>query len=429
MGQGLCCNPKSETPEGQPTPTPKKSYAEFKDEIPIEETPREKESPKVTVHVTVQNEVKQDERRDQSQVEMEAKKKEEIQKKEAELKRKEQDLRNEEERMKEELRKKEEERRQEEQRRKEEEQRQKEQEERKKQEEEQKKKKEQERKEKETKEKKRKSEIQENCRVWGRPQYEKVWDTKGLLKIAVNCSFWHSPPPSGWSVLGDVVWPGSNWDKNPNLHGRRSLIIRSSLPFQFPAPKDYKCVWHNKNKSVSAWTNKPVSIWEPIPINENFQAIGHVVQNNYEKPSLDRMRTVHKSMLRECKKHECKKVWDKKGTGTKGRLMTIFETPMNLFIAVPLETDEAPTQKLWMMRDYEFMDFGVSWAKGLKLQQEKRHTIHPIVNNNHNSKNPTTTNNIKSKKEEEEMDLEELDTENSKNIESPNRDGSLMIMS
>jgi len=199
-----------------------------------------------------------------------------------------------------------------------------------------------------------KKELSTICKVIS-PTFEKIWDTKMMLGIDIPVSFWDPIIPPGWCSLGSYCKPGKeDFKKGPHLDNIKTIIVKNDNDKWFPKPKDYRCIWHNKKVQAKSWLSKPISVWEPIPPDENYISLGYIVHTKYTLPPLDRVRCVHRSLVRSGTiDTDYKRIWTDGGSGTGAHWCIVFQSKLNVFVAAPTFCEHPGNDKVWIVAHIE----------------------------------------------------------------------------
>lgn len=120
--------------------------------------------------------------------------------------------------------------------------------------------------------------------------YSVIWfnnSGKGLTG-----SFYHPIPyRQGFYPLGSVVW--GDFDPEHPIGSYAAIVVKASPGSDALAPPvDYQLVWTDMGMDEDI----RCSVWKPVPPNDNYAALGLVAQTGWDKPSLDAVRCVKKSL-------------------------------------------------------------------------------------------------------------------------------------
>ncbi|MFC1961886.1 Vps62-related protein [Chloroflexota bacterium] len=157
--------------------------------------------------------------------------------------------------------------------------------------------------------------------------FKMAWNDKDS-RGKYNGGFWKPVPPAGYYALGFL---GRSNYGNPN--GNTAVIVVKDIDSSgvLAAPKDYTQIWHDKGTGAS-WDG---SFWQPVAP-EGYVALGVVVVNGYNKPSLDAIRCVRKDLTANAKIGEM--VWNDTNTRWAG----FHEDPRYRFSAWKVAPPDAP---------------------------------------------------------------------------------------
>ena len=99
------------------------------------------------------------------------------------------------------------------------------------------------------------------------------------------------PYRTGYYPLGSVVW--GDFDPEHPIGNYAAVVVKASPGSDaLAAPVDYELVWTDYGMDETL----RCSIWKPLPPNDNYCAMGLVAQTGWEKPSLEAVRCVKKSL-------------------------------------------------------------------------------------------------------------------------------------
>ncbi|XP_038973223.1 uncharacterized protein LOC120105138 [Phoenix dactylifera] len=139
--------------------------------------------------------------------------------------------------------------------------------------------------------------------------FAKVWAThEGGQDDSGATVFVPSPIPTGFSVLGCYAQPN-----NRPLFGWVLVGRDTSCEGTLAKPVDYTLLWSSESSNIKQDGNG--YFWLPAPP-EGYKAVGLLVTNSSEKPSLDEVRCVRADLTDACEDEEL--IWDKDGFGVSG---------------------------------------------------------------------------------------------------------------
>ncbi|KAG1368787.1 vacuolar protein sorting-associated protein 62 [Cocos nucifera] len=139
--------------------------------------------------------------------------------------------------------------------------------------------------------------------------FTKVWAThEGGQDNSGATFFVPSPIPTGFSLLGCYAQPN-----NRPLFGWVLVGRDTCSEGTLAKPVDYTLLWNSESSNFKQDGNG--YFWLPTPP-EGYKAVGLVVTNSSEKPSLDDVRCVRLDLTDACENDES--IWDKDGFSVHG---------------------------------------------------------------------------------------------------------------
>ncbi|GMG99597.1 hypothetical protein Nepgr_001437 [Nepenthes gracilis] len=104
-----------------------------------------------------------------------------------------------------------------------------------------------------------------------------------------------SPIPEGFFLLGCHSQPNNKPLFGWVLVGKDNTNDPSAAALEKPA--DYTLVWSSQSLKIKQ--DSPVYIWLPTP-SDGYKAVGHIITNSPDKPSLDEIRCVRSDLTEQC---------------------------------------------------------------------------------------------------------------------------------
>lgn len=207
--------------------------------------------------------------------------------------------------------------------------------------------------------------------------FTKIWTTRSLKTASATCSIWKPHIELPWYArLGNkkeifplahfaiegYISPGKTTtlqlplalqmvDTGTNglsANQRHAPILKKVLPF----PERFRLVWSKLQAKV------PIYVWEPVPPNSEFKALGHVFTADSTPPATHTIRCLPSLWLKRCNDPP-RLVWD--DVGTVGRSGSIWRVgKMGHMVAVEgHDPPEGPFYELLCSRFYCTSDFRV----------------------------------------------------------------------
>jgi hypothetical protein len=130
-----------------------------------------------------------------------------------------------------------------------------------------------------------------------------VWNDKGTGADR-NGSFYRPVVPIGFRALGHYAQ--GNYD-SPT--GAVMIVVKARNADALKEPKDYELVW----KDTGSGADKDGAIWKPIPPDGGYVAMGFVVTQGYNKPSLNEVVCVREQLTEKALPGGL--IWNDKGSG------------------------------------------------------------------------------------------------------------------
>ncbi|KAG9150489.1 hypothetical protein Leryth_010870 [Lithospermum erythrorhizon] len=129
--------------------------------------------------------------------------------------------------------------------------------------------------------------------------FTKIWSSKIGGPDNMGATFFEpSSLPDGFFMLGTYAQPNNQPLFGWILVGKDKNDASSSGTSILQKPTDYILVWSSESlKGIDF--DSPGYVWLPIPP-EGYKALGHIVTNTNEKPSLDKIRCVRSDFTEVC---------------------------------------------------------------------------------------------------------------------------------